>query len=412
MHEKVVYCKNPFPSVPDAMVKGLRNDTSSNAIIFVDSRFHNCEFAFRKVVDQFKDAAHRNASEAVDWHFYGSGDAFNTTTSQEIKFRVIDPDTDIRIMYSLRPRNKGQFKFFGFFLMGDEEAWKGKIQALKLHLLRGYDNFETYLTFRENNSDERKTDMSKKEDKGKKPEEKKTDKKPARDEKGHFTKKSDDGKDGKVEIKIAKEKSKNPYAEPVSYGKPEVDIVGRVSISHTEFTPTGSTTETSEYTLNSDGSMSSEHYEEGDKNCCKSEKKCYSDSRAPIFDVLNEIGKSYPPSITVSGHQYYSEPFVMKRLHEMALCAAEVAASEIVKAKEPRKNATEPLEDKADGQECPNPLPQADAQSPKAKRHDIARRMSRFVANVLLWIIATGLAVSAIQGLRTFSQWFMHAVSM
>lgn len=139
MHEKVVYAADPFPRVPEAIIQGLRDDTSANAIIFVDSRFHNCEFAFRKVVDLFKDAAHRNASEVVDWHFYGSGDAFNTTTTQEIKFRVIDPDTDIRKMYSLKPRNKGQFKFFGFFLMGDEEEWRGKIGNLRKQFMRGGD---------------------------------------------------------------------------------------------------------------------------------------------------------------------------------------------------------------------------------------------------------------------------------
>ena len=189
---------------------------------------------------------------------------------------------------------------------------------------------------------------------------------PRRDAKGQFAKKS-----------AASDTPKSKAGEAKSHGPGEgkkddgSDVIGILRITRTEESATGSTSKTTTYNIKSDGTREKvDEYEEGSKNCNPSAPQ----SKDCLVPVLKAIEAQNPPKIIVGGHPYFSERFVED--------AKKAAASNSIPSFAEFVAGMRRVEDLRD-------------QCKRLRRREIAEKLAKKCAKVVMWTLTLGLIACA-----------------
>ena len=187
--------------------------------------------------------------------------------------------------------------------------------------------------------------------------------------------------DGTVKINIAAGGAPQDHKEAAQGSRNPEDqdkesaasVIGVLKISRTEQTATGTTSKTTTYNIKSDGSR--EKVETQLTGCdFGSERNCAMDKQSGLNATLGVIEAENPAQIIVGGHPYFSEKYVAEA---QASAARDVTPSfhEIVAG----LLRVQELADSAKRQ----------------RNRDIAKKMARVTAKVLMWMIALGLVYFA-----------------
>lgn len=201
-----------------------------------------------------------------------------------------------------------------------------------------------------------------------------------RDSKGHFAK-SDKAKknapdDGKVKINIAPEKNGKKPEDSDKESEPRV--IGVMKITETKSSATGTTSRTTTYNLKSDGTRETvTSCEEGVKIGDNSTRPQMEHSISPDLET---IASQNPARIEVGGHPYYSNKYV-----------ADAQAAAV-------RNTTPSDFDILARLQKVNELIE---QRKRLRRREMAKRLARGTAQIIMWALTMGILACAGVGIYT-----------